>query len=300
MLTCETDILICVMVLHISISLTDIPDISICTSNKNSKNINKLAKKFKINEIFYDWRLFLKNSVENNCCVLIAGRIKDNKKVLSYCVKHNLKILIEKPIFTNSNNFKKFLRFKKDIFVGYNRLYYQNVDKIKKITSKEDPQNIIIKCPEANLKNITLNTCHVISMIHYIFGSIKLIKKIKNKKSIFCIFMSKKKIPIYIHINFGIPDNFSFEFNFKKKRVVLNPLETLSIYNKLLKKKFKKTNIYYPKISKIMREHEFSKLKPGFDLQYKNFSKFVKGQESKFTNLNTAKEIISICNKITN
>lgn len=273
---------------------------SICTSNKNSKNVNVLAKKFNINKVFYDWKKFIKNSYENNCCVLIAGRIKDNKKVLTHCLKHNLKVLIEKPLFTSSKHFKKFFNYKKNIFVGYNRTYYRNIFEIKKIISKNSPQNIIIKCPEANIKDIALNTCHVISMLYILFGSIYLVKKIKSKNSIFCIFISKKKIPIYIHINFGIPDNFSFEFNFKSKRITLCPLETLIIYDKLEKKEFKDSNVYYPRISKILNEYKLSKLKPGFDLQYKNFRQFVKNQKSNFINIIDAKEIISICNKIKN
>ena len=113
-------------------------------------------------------------------------------------------------------------------------------------------------------------------------------------------FISKKKIPIYIHINLGISDNFSVEFNFKSKRITLSPLETLIIYDKLEKKKFKDSNVYYPRISKILDEYKLSKLKPGFDLQYKNFRQFVKNKKSNFINIIDAKEIISICNKIKN
>ena len=271
---------------------------SICTSNKNSTNIHMLAKKFNIKNVYYDWKEFVKISYENNCCVLIAGRIKDNKKILKYCLEHNLKVLIEKPIFIDTSQFNNFSKYKKNIFVGYNRIYYKNINELKKIISKKIPQNIIIKCPETNIKNITLNTCHIVSIIYYLFGPIHLIKKIKNKNSIFCIFISKKKMPIYIHINFGVPDNFSFELNFNNKRVTLNPIETLTIYDKLIKKKFKDTNIYYPRISKIINEYNVSKFKPGFDIQYRNFSKFVQKQSSRYMNIIDAREIISICNKI--
>lgn len=271
---------------------------SICTSNKNSKNINKLAKKFKIQKIFYDWRLFVENSYQNKCNVLIAGRIKDNKKVLKYCLKHNLKILIEKPIFVKNVEFNQFLKFRDKIFVGYNRIYYQNTSEIKKIISKELPQNIMIKCPEINKKNIALNTCHIISIIIYLFGKINLIKKIKNKNSIFCIFKTLQNIPIYIDINFGAPDNFSICFNFKKKKVDLKPIEKLFVYNKLLKKKYRNMNIYYPNILKTINEYKLSKQKPGFNLQYYNFSKFVKNKKSQFVSINDAQTIISTCNKI--
>lgn len=273
---------------------------SICTSNKNSKNIFKLAKKYKIKNIFFNWKKFTEDCYLNNCNVLIAGRIKDNKKILTYCLKHNLKILIEKPIFITSKEFNKYLKFKKNIFVGYNRIYFDNIIKLKKIISNNMPYNLAIKCPETTKKSIELNTCHIISIIYFLFGRINLIKKIKNKESIFCIFETKKKIPIYFNINFGSPDNFSFELNFKRKRIKLEPIEILIIFNKLLRKKFKNNTIYNPNILKISNEFKQTKLKPGFELQYKNFKKFVKNQKSNYINIHEAKEIILICNKITN
>jgi hypothetical protein len=273
---------------------------SICTSNKNSKNIKEIAKKYQIQKIYYNWKLFIENSYQNKSSVLIAGRIKDNKKVLSYCLKHNLKVLIEKPIFIKDNEFNDFLVFKKNIFLAYNRIYYQNILKIKKIIKKEVPNNIYIKCPESNIKNIVLNTCHIISIAYHLIGKLTLIKKIKNRDSIFCIFKSKKKIPVYIHINFGAPDNFSFEFNFKKIRATLNPIEKLTIFDKLIKKKYRNNNIYHPNISETINEYKLSKFKPGFNLQYLNFNKFLRNQKSEFINISDAREIVSICNKIIN
>jgi hypothetical protein len=230
--------------------------------------------------------------------MLIAGRIKDNRKILKECLKADLKILIEKPLFTKSRKFNEFLKFKKNIFVGYNRIYYQNIYELRKIIQKEKADNIFINCPETNSKNISLNTCHIISIIFYLYGKISLIKKIKNKKSIFCIFKTKKRIHIYININFNSPDNFSFEFNFKNKRVTLKPIEKLMIYKKIEITKLKNENIYNPVISKIIDEYKISKLKPGFDLQYSNFKKFIEGKKCQYITINAAKEIVSICNTI--
>tara|TARA_Y100000389_G_C17319462_1_gene442252 strand:- start:48 stop:950 length:903 start_codon:yes stop_codon:yes gene_type:complete len=273
---------------------------SICTSNKNSKNIFKLAKKYKIKNVFFNWKNFILNSYLNNCSVLIAGRIKDNKKILTYALKHNLKILIEKPIFITSKEFNKYLKFKKNIFVGYNRIYFHNVIELKKIVSNNAPHNLLIKCPETKKRNIELNTCHIISIVYFLFGRVNLIKKIKSKESIFCIFETKKKIPIYFNINFRSPDNFSFELNFTDKRIKLEPIEILIIFNKLIKKKYKNNIIYTPSPLKISSEFKLTKLKPGFELQYQNFKRFIKNQKSNFINIEEAKEIILTCNKITN
>jgi len=211
---------------------------SICTSNKKSTNVYKLAKKFKIKNIYYDWKVFIKDSKLNNCSVLISGRISDNEKILSKCLQYNLKVLIEKPVFTDFAKFNKFLNFKKNIFVGYNRIFYSSVSEIKKLILSEKLINVIIKCPEKNIKDIILNSCHIISIIYYLCGKIKLIKKIKNKDSIFCIFRSKKKIPIFTNFTYGAIENFTMEFNFTNKKVLLKPIEKKTVYNKINKKKY--------------------------------------------------------------
>lgn len=271
---------------------------AIYSSNKKSKNIKILAKKFKIKKIYYDWNILVNDSFKNNCSILIAGRIKDNKKILRSCLKYNLKIIIEKPVFTKSDEFKEFLKFNKNIFVGYNRVYYDIIFRLKKIFLKKAPYSIYIKCPEINKKNIELNASHIISILYYLCGRITLLKKIKNKNSIFCIFRSSENIPIFLNINLNSPDNFSIEFNFKKTRITLNPIEKLTVYDRLDKIKYKNTNIYKPHISKIINEYKLSDLKPGFDNQYKNFKKFIKNKKNKRVNIRDSREIISICNLI--
>jgi hypothetical protein len=272
----------------------------IYSSNKNSKNVKKIAKKFNIKRIYYDWKSLIKDSSKNNCSVLIAGRIRDNKKILIDALKNNFKILIEKPIFTETKTFDKFLKYKKNIFTGYNRIFYTGIAALKKITNIKKTLNINVRCPEINKDNIILNTCHIISIIYYLYGKITLKKKIYNKDYIFCIFQTKNNINIFININYGSPDNFSIEFNFKNNRIVVSPIEELNVYNKLIKRKFKKNNIYIPAISKGINEYKLSNIKPGFDKQYSNFKKFVKNKKSLFMSIADSKEIISICNQIAN
>jgi hypothetical protein len=272
---------------------------SICTSNKKSKNIKKIAKKFNIKRVYFDWKEFIKASQKNKCSILIAGRIKDNKKILEYCLKLKLKILIEKPVFTKIREFNKFLKYKNEIFVGYNRIYYRNILSIKKkINSKL--LSVFIKCPETNKKSIKVNTCHIISILYYLFGNLFLVKKVKNKNSIICIFKNKKKIPIIIYINLKSPDNFSIEFNFQNKRLLLRPIEKLHIYNKLIIKKNLSQKIYQPNILRTISENKFSKEKAGFDLQYSNFKNLIKNKKNFFLNIIDAKKIMSICEKIAN
>jgi predicted dehydrogenase len=65
-----------------------------------------------------------------------------------------MKVLVEKPLFIKYNKFNKFLKYNKNIFVGYNRIYYKNINEIKKIIKKKKTENILINCTEINKKNI--------------------------------------------------------------------------------------------------------------------------------------------------
>jgi len=272
---------------------------SICSLNKKSKNIKVLSKKYKIKEIFYDLKSFIKNSKENNCSILISGRIKDNGKVLDQCFKNNLKVLIEKPVFTEIEKYNKFLKFKKNIFIGYNRIYYSNILQLKKIILTEKPFNIFIKCPEENKEDILTNSCHIVSILYFLFGKLKIIQKIKSKNFILCLLKTKTNIPIHINFSFNSPDNFSIELNFKNVRIELKPIEKLYIYDGLKKIKYGNTNTFIPRIKKLINEYEISNLKPGFNLQYQNFKKFLINQRYYGIKIDQAQEIMSICKKIT-
>ena len=272
----------------------------IYTSNPKSVNVKKLASKFKIKNIYYSWKSLIQDSYRNKCAILIAGRINDNEKILDYAIKKGLKILIEKPVFEKSKKFQKFIKFRENIFVGYNRVFYNGVARLKREISHKAPYNVVIKCPEINKKNIFLNTCHIISILYYFFGKINLIKKIKNNNSIFCLFETRKKIMIFINISFKSYDNFSFELNFNNKRAKLKPIENLIMYNDIEKINYKNTTIYKPKISEVLNEYDLTNHKPGFDQQYKNFNRFVKNKKTDFISINDAKNIITICEKIIN
>jgi len=217
---------------------------SICSSNKKSKNIFTISKKYKIKKIFFDLKSFIKDSKENNCSVLIAGRIRDNYRVLCECVKYNLKVLIEKPVFIETKKYDYFTEFKKNIFIGYNRIYYSSVIILKKILLTNKPLNITIRCPEENKGSIITNSCHIFSILYFLFGKIKIVKKINNKNFILCLAKTNKNLPIFINFNFNSPENFSIEINLKNKKIELKPIEKIFIYEKLQKVKYRNTNIY--------------------------------------------------------
>ena len=107
------------------------------STRKNSLNLAKLAKKYRIKKFFNDWKAAVEYARNiKGCNFLITSRIKDNKKILKECIKLNRYVLIEKPVFLKEREFKSIKNYKK-IFVGYNRIFYDNIIKLKNIFNKK-------------------------------------------------------------------------------------------------------------------------------------------------------------------
>ena len=241
----------------------------LCSTRKQSLNLIKLAKRYKIKKIFNDWKAAVEYAKNiKGCNFLITSRIKDNKKILKKCIDLNRYILIEKPVFLQEKEFKNIENFKK-LFVGYNRIFYDNIIRLKKIFYKKKGVHVLAKCPEINELEVVKNSCHIISILIYIFGSLKLIFKKKSSNFINSTFLYKKKNIINLIFHFKNSDNFSIEFINKKKRYVLSPIENLKIYKKIEIKKKNNNYTYLPKCSYESNELSKNKFKPGFKNQYK-------------------------------
>ena len=270
--------------------------IALSSTREKSNYLEKLSKKFNIKKKFYNF----KDSIEytekvKNAAYIITCKTIDNYKILKALKKSKKKILIEKPIFENFLDFKKINFLKKNIFTGYNRIYYQNIIFLKKILSKK--KNLLIRAtvPENSINDINKNSCHIVSILYSLFGHIKTNKVIKNKNYIIC-YMSCKQGEIVIFFNFKSSENTEIKINDEKKIYTLSPLEKLTIYNKMVIKNINGVNSYHPNIQKVKIEN--MNFKPGFDKQYKEFKKFIKGKALPKANITDSKEIIKLCNKI--
>jgi hypothetical protein len=273
---------------------------SICSTNKKSKNLLKLKKKYKINKIFYDWKKATKvSSCEKKIAFLVAPRIKDTFKILKYICKFKKPVLVEKPVTYNLYNYKKLHKFSKLIFVGYNRLFYKNINFLKKSTKKI--QNVIVKCPELNKKNILSNSCHIISILLYLFKEIKFYRKINNKNSNLIILKTKKNIKIFLFFLFESNSNFSVEFYEPNKLNELKPIEKLNIYQGFKLKKFrnnKNLSKFNLNLFKTIHEYGNEKFKPGFEDQIKAFMSFIKKNNKISNDIFFAENVMKICKKI--
>jgi hypothetical protein len=274
--------------------------VAICSSRKKSKFLKVIAKKNRIRNTFYSLKKFINFTQKyKNISYVVAPNISYNEKILKELIKYKNKILIEKPISKNEKKIKFLINYKRQIFVGYNRVYYKNIKFMKKKLSGK--KNIIVRCniPEKNLKNINTNSCHIISILLHLFGSLKFKLLDKSKKFIFCL-LYNSKVKIFINFIFTSPENFSISINENKILYQLKPIEKLSIYNSI--KVFKKGNetFYLPKIKKTINEYSIHKrYKPGFITQYQNFRSFINGNYSKnYIDIIKAHKIVKICNLI--
>ena len=154
---------------------------SLNSTNPNSKNEKKFYKNYNFFKKFKNWKEALKSAQTNkNVAILLAPRIKDNFKILKYTLAGKNFIFTEKPISYNSNDLKKLLPFNKRIFIGYNRIHYKGIKYLKK--KLQNPSSVVVKFTESKFKNIFNNSIHVISVISYLFGSMKFVNIIKKKK----------------------------------------------------------------------------------------------------------------------
>ena len=269
----------------------------ISSTRKKSLNLNKISRKYKIKKKFNNWRIAVNHAKKfKDCNFLITSRINDNFKILNECTKLNRFILIEKPVFLNSTHFDKIKSHKK-IFVGYNRIFYSTIKFLKKKLFKKKNLNVIVKCPESSRTEILKNSCHIVSILKYIFGDLKLINKRKNSNFINCVLTNRNKSLIYLSFNFENSDNFSIEIFEKKIRYLLSPIEQLRIFSNIIIKKNKNNFIYSPKLRSHKNEYENSNYKPGFEEQIKEFENFIKGKKI-INNFYFSKKIIKICEKI--
>lgn len=268
----------------------------ITSLNNNSKNTFKLKKRFKIKKIYKNWKKCIEeNGKIKDMNFLIAPRIQDTIKVIKKVLIYKKPILVEKPISRNIKNFNNSILKSKKIFVGYNRIFYKTVNYLKKNLSSSSL--ISVNCPEKDKKKFIDNSCHIISILIYCFGNLRILKKYKKKNHIICILESKKKLLIHIKIVFNEPSNFSITLSSTKKKINLSPIEELTEYRDLIIKKKKNYNFYKSSPIKKIKDYNIN-FKPGFYNQYKEFKKFSKKNNKVINDALFARNVLRLTKKI--
>lgn len=273
----------------------------ICSTRKKSSKITKLKKKYKFKKTYNDVEAALKDArKQKDIHIVIAVRIQDNFKVLKKCLENNTKakILTEKPISCEHKKINKIIDYDNRIFVGYNRIYYRTIKFLKEKLKNKKNLNILVGCPEQNKENIFTNSCHIFSILFNCFGELKLILKSENTSSINCLLKDKKGNNFYINFNFKASENFSIQVHDRKYNYLLKPIEKLTVFKGMEKKKINNQTLYTPTKKRVLLE-SYDK-KPGFVEQYKNFKKFIENKKCLKLPLRDAYKIIKIISSICN
>ena len=272
---------------------------SIASTRKNSKYLDPLAKTNNIKNKFVSWKECVHQSlkIDKNISFVVTAPTIKNKIILKYILKYNSKILIEKPVFNNLYEFKNLNKNKKNIFVGYNRIFYENIIYLKKELNNKKNLNVVCDIPEVNKSSISTNSCHIFSILYFLFGNIYFVKRIINKNFI-NVMLNSKFSQINIFFNFQASENFCIKIYDKKKVYELKPIETLNIYQGVKVLNIKNQSFYKP-IKIYNKTQKSIKTKPGFLGQYLAFSKFIDNNKI-LNNIEFAKNIQKLINKILN
>jgi predicted dehydrogenase len=283
-------------------------------SNKKSVKLKKYRKIFQVkdDDLYFNYKIidakFLKEKKID--AILLVTSIPVVPKILKIIVDLKIPILVEKPVGIGINWYKDFKNKKiTNVIVGFNRRFYRNINYIKSLISNniDEIDNLYISIPEKIFlekkkhfeiyKKYYSNTAHVIDLLFYLFGNFKFNSTYyfnKKKKTNFFTIISNKNMNGIIDFSFNSPKNFSLSFELKKKRYVLEPIEVLTIYDKL--KIYQPTNImplriYRPVQTKRLFSFDTNyKIKSGFYSQALEIKKYLKNKKfsAHIANLNDA------------
>ena len=270
---------------------------SLNSTRLNSKNEFFINKKYKFEKKFNNWKSAVDYSAnKKNIVFFIASRIEDTENILKYFSKFKNKIFVEKPI-TYKN---KIITFNKNIFVGYNRLFFNSLKKINKTYINKFYCNVVISY--TIFDEVKMNISHLLSILLYLFGDLKILRKIKNGNNINIILRDKKKNLIFFNILNTSTDSYSINIISKKINYVFKPLEILNIYNSIKRNYFSgnKKKLYVTQLLiKKFNEFESNNFKPGFLNQMINFKNFCYKKNKKiFNNINFANKVINLSHKM--
>jgi len=280
--------------------------------SKNNINAKKLAKKYKIKNVYKSINdLFLQTSSN---LLIVAVSETNVKNIIFKALKYPWKIFCEKPLGLNFNESKKIfqkankLKRSNDITVGFNRRSYDvtkfvlsDIDKSKKrLIQIFDQQNIydktVKKLPNPIKKNwMYANSVHLIDYSN-IFCRGKIISSTRNVfnlegKSKVIIFTAKYNSGDKLIYNalWSIPGPWSIVVSNQKKSYKFEPLENLKI------KDFKSRKYFTVKIN---TQDEKYKVKTGLFYQTRELLNFAKNKKHKLCNLAESHKTMLLTKKI--
>lgn len=277
-----------------------------------SRNFDKAYNFSMVNKIILpekSFEDFLRKSHSVDGFILCVKTNAASKYLEKLCTL-NKPIFVEKPGSLNALELRKIKKkTNSSVYFLYNRRFYPSITEGKKFIERSKYCFASVKIPESikTINQFITNGCHVIDLLIFYFGNLKLIKSFRLKKNIGFYFtlQSKNKSLISCLLNWGSPQNFEINvFNEKNQRMEIKPIENSFFYNKMKKiEPTKKTPIrfYIPELKKQKSTiYDGMKYKPGFIEQYKDVKKIIQSKKHKYTlcDLNGAIKVLDLIERI--
>lgn len=251
-----------------------------------SANINGFAEKYTVDKKIYGIEGFLEyldGSDSAIDCILVCTPWDVTEGVLRQLLSLGVPVMSEKPAVLSFAGLE-YLKEKCEmgnLFVAYNRRFYDFVPYLKKLVDNETCVCVDILSAEP-FEMITADkgygkkageympyivTSHTIDLMFYMFGNIEL-KDVVNitrngRNSWVCdLYASKYRFPIQMKILMDCPQNSYLKIFFEKKVVQMCPFEKIMVYNDLERKENQGKATYIPVVE--TEWHTEDTFKPGF------------------------------------
>ncbi len=270
--------------------------ISAISATPGSKNSRNLAEQFQIPKVFDDYEEMLDSNLD---ALLIAVSKEALLPILEKTLPSGKKILIEKPVFIGRDGFVHNANYVNNVMVAYNRRFYSTVKLLKDSIARSKFGSFYFHVPEISwhsnptmenvLDTLQGNTVHYLDLLHFILGNRKLVHYSLEQSDVFgtlskFLFLDYGSIKGVLHITFGSPGNYRFDF---QNGSILSSLSPIELYNE-----FDSMSIEQPTQESPIRRYrainsrsdympiiEDSLFKPGFLGQSIEFFNFVNGEK---------------------
>lgn len=284
------------------------------SSSPNSQTARELAHRFDIQNYFTDTVKLLKSKTFD--CLSIIIPPENSYMVLKNAIRINCPILIEKPVALASKDIKKNLDSDR-IFVGYNRRFYESIQKLRAINLENSGifqfnviENINNISPTFNeiKRTILANSVHMIDLVNYLIINPQFREGIfseLNLTSNFRIFQQTKYVGS-IEIHFNSKENTSIDFQNSFENIKIQPLEKLYRFNNIEiiepkgRRQYRIYNVGFKNSPEKNTIEESGLYKPGFLGQYQEYFNYCKFNihPNKLATLNDAYRALKIAEKI--
>lgn len=284
-------------------------NISSISSRRNSRNIQKFAKKFDIKNIISDWRELL-DIIDSYDAIMLAVNIDSTLEILNELMDTNKPILVEKPVSLKSGEINNLLeKNNKRVFVAYNRRYYPSTVMAKNFIESKSNVTATFVIPEKDQLRFYHTGSHMIDLMNYFFDDLKLehvthFMVDKKLSGLTSIFTTRRGDVINLISDWNASSNFKIEIIHQDEKVELLPIEKAYFYKGMHLIEPTKENpnrMYIPKLVRESVDEKFDKnFKPGFYKQADVFYNYIKNNQydERMCTLKQAKEVMEIIEKL--